>query len=153
MKMLIITLGLLLSTRALADYQLVCRQKISSSQQNVDIFTLRGATQSFQQARKVIHVNQVSAIPTSAYDSVSNGDSSDKPSFERAEYSILMVKSSHNSDSFFINLHGGGSLSFKFNFNSKLWDGHFIRPYGPEMPEVFSGCTLDNPEIGFTARN
>lgn len=147
------TFVLLMSPFALADYQVVCRQKLSSARQRIDSFTLRGATQSFQQARKVIHVNQISQIPTNPYASVSNQDQSQDTNFERAEYSVLRVQSSSNSDTFSIDLNGGGSLSFKFNFISKLWDGHFVRPNGPELAQIFSGCTLDNPEIGFTARN
>lgn len=153
MKNLFIPLVLLMSPFAFADYQIVCRQNISLSQQNVDIFTLRGATRSFQQTKRLIHVKQVSPTPTNSYSSVNSWDSSNIPNFERNEYSVIRVKSSNDRDSFFIDLNGGGSLSFKFNFNSELWDGHFIRPNGPEMPQVFSGCALENPEIGFTARN
>lgn len=153
MKNLIIYLVLLVSPFALADYQLVCRQNISSSQQNLDIFTLRGATQNFQQTKRVIHVKQVSPTTTNSYTSVNSWDPSKISDFERNEYSVLRVTSSNDGDTFLIDLNGGGSLSFKFNFTSELWDGHFIRPNGPEMSQVFSGCTLENPEIGFTARN
>lgn len=153
MKNLFVTIVLLMSPFAFADYQLVCRQKLSSTQQRIDSFTLRGATQNFQQSRQVIYVSQISQIPTNPYASVSNQDQSKDTPFERAEYSVLRVQSSFNQDSFSIDLNGGGSLSFQFNFISKLWDGHFVRPNGPELVQIFSSCTLDNPEIGFTARN
>lgn len=153
MKSLFVILLLLISPFVFADYQLVCRQNISSSKEMIDVFVLRGATQRFQQAYQVIHVKQISQIPTNPYTSVSNQDESQYPKFERAEYSVLKVHTSLNRDSFFISLNGGGSLNFKFNFISKFWEGHFIRPNGPELPQIFSGCSLENPEIGFTAHN
>lgn len=154
---LLLCIGLIPSARATSftasGLEARCEDQVGVSRRLITMFHFDGSSLANSQKFlfRTFFADDISKNPLRSVSNDGSSGTSAGTDWNGPVYTIEKVQSTQGADE--LTLAGGGSLLIRQHPGSNTVQIFFVRPNGPEFPQVLDTCELLRREVGATAHN